>query len=373
MSGVAIGSPTAPPEPAKGHPVRRILLILAWIVAIGAFANLVGWDIRGWFEQLWDTIRSIAPEYIVAAVVTMTVKTAATGFAWYSILRYAYPGEVRFRYVFASYATCVALNNILPANLGTIVMFVMLTTVIASATFAGMIGGFLVEKIFFTIAAIFVYLYLFLTVPGSFDISFAFIHENPWATAALVVGAAVVLFLVVRAMWPKVLKWWEQAKDGGQILAHPRAYFGGVFLPSLVAWICSLVIIAIFMAAYAIPVTFHSVMSVTGSNSISNTVSVTPGGAGVTQVFNVAALGDVTDSQTATAYSVAQQLVTTAWSILLAIVLMIWVFGWNGGKVLVSESYGEAKQKAADQKAARDAKKAAEKAAKHGETPQGAV
>jgi hypothetical protein len=54
------------------------------------------------------------------------------------------------------------------------------------------------------------------------------------------------------------------------------------------------VIIGVFMAAYSIPVTFHTVMSVAGSNSISNTVAVTPGGAGVNQVFNVAALGDVT-------------------------------------------------------------------------------
>jgi hypothetical protein len=35
---------------------------------------------------------------------------------------------------------------ILPANLGTIVMFVMLTTVIASATFAGLLGGFAVRR-----------------------------------------------------------------------------------------------------------------------------------------------------------------------------------------------------------------------------------
>ena len=52
-------------------------------------------------------------------------------------------------------------------------------------------------------------------------------------------------------------------------------------------------------------------MTVVGSNSIANTVSVTPGGAGVNQVFNVAALGDVTDSETATAYSLGQQIVAT--------------------------------------------------------------
>jgi hypothetical protein len=85
----------------------------------------------------------------------------------------------------------------------------------------------------------------------------------------------------------------------------------------------------------------------------------------VNQAMNVAALGDVTDAETATAYSVSQQLVTTAWGILLAIGLMVWVFGWGGGKMLVEESYEEAKRRVAEQKAAREA-------AMHGEAPQGA-
>jgi uncharacterized membrane protein YbhN (UPF0104 family) len=363
MTGVAVAGGHEPPT---GHPVRRIVLILAWLVAGAAFANLVGWDIRGWCEQLWDTITGISREYVVAGVILMTIKTTATAYAWYSILRYAYPGEVRFRLVFASYATCVALNNLLPANLGTIVMFVMLTTVIASATFAGMIGGFVIQKIFFTVAAVFVYLYLFLSVSGSFDISFSWIHENPWATAALVVGAALGIALLVRAFYPRVRKWWKQARGGGQILAHPRAYFGRVFLPEFVAWTAGLCITAVFLAAYDIPVTFHTVMGVTGSNSISNTVSLTPGGAGVNQAFNVAALKDVADSHTATAYSASQQLISTAWSILVAVVLLVWVFGWAGGRSLVEESYEGAKAKVAEQKAAREAAKAAEEAAKTG-------
>jgi uncharacterized membrane protein YbhN (UPF0104 family) len=343
-------------EPVKAHPVRRILFIIAVVVAAGAFATLVGWDIRGWFERLWDTITTISAEYVVAGVVGETVKTTATAYAWYAILVYAYPREVRWRQVWAAYAACVALNFVLPANLGTIVMFIMLTTVIASATFAGMVGGFLVQKIFFTLAAVIVWLYLFLTVPGSFDISFEFIKDNPWALVTLLGAGAVVLFIAIRSFWPKVLKWWGQAKEGGQILAHPGAYFGRVFLPEFIAWVAGLVVVAVFMAAYSIPVTFHSVMSVTGSNSISNTVAVTPGGAGVNQAFNVAALSDVTDSQTATAFSLAQQIVVTAWSLLLALVLMVWVFGWGGGKALLEQSYDEAKKRAAEQKAAREAK-----------------
>jgi hypothetical protein len=74
---------------------------------------------------------------------------------------------------------------------------------------------------------------------------------------------------------------------------------------------------------------------------------------------------------------VAQQLVTTAWNILVAIVLVTWAFGWTGGKKLVGDSYTDAKAKAADQKAQhrakRDAKKAARQAAEaDGAEPSGA-
>jgi uncharacterized membrane protein YbhN (UPF0104 family) len=359
MTGAAAVATESGSEPPRGSPIKRFALIVAWIVAAAAFANLVGWDIRSWAESLWDTVTGISREYVVAGILLMTLKTTATAYAWYWILRYAYPGEVQFRIVLAAYATAVALNNLLPANLGTVVMFVMLTTVIASATFAGMIGGFLVQKIFFTVAAIFVYTYLFLSVPGSFDISFAWVHENPWATIALVVGIAAGVALLIRAFWPKVKKWWEQAKDGGEILSHPRTYFARVFFPSFIAWVAGLCITGVFLAAYDIPVTFHTIMGVTGSNSISNSVSLTPGGAGVNQAFNVAALKDVTDSQTATAYSVSQQLISTAWSVIFAFVLLIWVFGWAGGRSLVTESYEGAKVKVAEQKAAREAAKTA--------------
>jgi uncharacterized membrane protein YbhN (UPF0104 family) len=105
-------------------------------------------------------------------------------------------------------------------------------------------------------------------------------------------------------------------------------------------------VIAIFLTAYGIPATFHTVMTVVGGNSIANVASVTPGGVGVNQAMNAAALRDVTDGQTATAYSIAQQLVTTAWNIIFAIVLVVIVFGWTGGRALVSSSYSDAKQRA---------------------------
>ena len=122
-----------------------------------------------------------------------------------------------------------------------------------------------------------------------------------------------------------------------------------VFLPSLLAWIASLGVMCVFLYAYDIPISFHTLMRICGGNSIANVTSVTPGGAGVTQAFNVASLNGITSAANATAYSVAQQLVTTAWNIVFAIIMMAWAFGWSGGESLVRSSYTDAKVKAAEQ------------------------
>jgi hypothetical protein len=53
-------------------------------------------------------------------------------------------------------------------------------------------------------------------------------------------------------------------------------------------------------------------------------------------------LESTTSTSNATAYSVAQQLIVSAWDILFAIVLVAWVFGWSGGKELVKQSYDAA-------------------------------
>ena len=257
----------------------------------------------------------------------------------------------------ACYATAVALNCVLPANLGTLVMLLMFTATITAATFAGVVAGYVVQKIFYSVIGIAGYVYLFLTVGGSFDLQLGFASAHPWATAILLIAGGVLLFLVARVLKVKIAQWWEQAKVGGQILAHRGAYVRLVLLPEFVSWLAMLGVIAMFLDAYNIPVSFHTLMRVVAGNSMANMTSVTPGGAGVVQGFNVLSLKGITSASNATAYSVAQQLITTAWSLLLAIVLLLRAFGWTKGRSLVAESYSGAREKAAEQSAARQAKR----------------
>jgi uncharacterized membrane protein YbhN (UPF0104 family) len=367
---VVISEPAvAPPKRRLWHPfgdpsrTSRLLKILAWLTGIAlviGLLDLLGVDVGGWFSDLWDTLNDIGLGYLAAGWSLQTVQTTLTALGWYYILRAAYPrAPLPYRQVLAAYATGVALNGFLPANIGTFVMLLMYVAITAGANFAGVLGGMLVQKIFFTLAGAFVYVYLFASVPGTFERQFKLPHDNPLLTLLLAAGAVFLIVLLVRIFRRKLDGVIKQAAQGGAILARPGEYLVRVALPSLGAWLAKLAVIAVFLAGYAIPVTFHSVMSVAGGNSIANTVSVTPGGVGVNQATNVAALDNVTDSATATAYSLGQQLAITAWNIAFAIVVVIWAFGWAGGKLLVEQSYAGAKVKVSEQKSQRAAKRAA--------------
>jgi uncharacterized membrane protein YbhN (UPF0104 family) len=345
---------------------RRLARVAVWIFGLAVAAlvcQALGIDLRGWLADLWDALSGVSLGYLVLGLILQTVQTVLTALAWVYILRAAYPGDgIKVLPVVTCYAVAVAMNGVLPANIGTFTMLFMFTALIASAAFAGIFAGYLVHKIFFTVAGAVVYLYLFLSVPGSFDIHLGGLRDD-WLLALLITAGVVVgLVVVARVLWRWVKRLWAQAKQGGAILAAPREYFLKVFLPSFGGYMAKLGVIAVFLAAYGIPVTFHTVMTVVGGNSIANVTSVTPGGVGVNQAINAATLSDVTDTATATAYSLGQQLITTAWNILMAIALVALVFGWHGGKRLVSTSYGDAKLKAAEMRESRAAKRAREEA-----------
>ncbi len=349
---------------------RRLAKVLAWLVGIAlvlAVLDLLGVDVRGWFSDLWDALGEIGLGYLLAGWTLQTVQTTLTAFGWYSILRVAFPnGGVAYLHILAAYAAGVALNGFLPANIGTVVSLLMYVAIINGANLPGVLGGMFVQKIFFTLAGAFVYVYLFLSVPGSFELQLPALHDHPVLILACVGGAVMLLVILGRLFWRKLKTLWAKAVQGGAILKRPGEYALRVALPSFGAWLAKLGVIAVFLAGYGIAVTFHTVMSVMGGNSIANMVSVTPGGVGVNQAANVASLGEVTDAATATAYSLGQQLAITAWNIAFAVVLVVWAFGWSGGKLLVEQSYVDAKVKVDEQKAQR-AQARATKRAERGE------
>jgi uncharacterized membrane protein YbhN (UPF0104 family) len=158
----------------------------------------------------------------------------------------------------------------------------------------------------------------------------------------------LLLVLLGRAFRPRLHRQWEHAKKGGAILASPRAYVMRVLLPSAGGYAAKLAVTATFLAAFAIPVTFDSVMHVIGGNSLASATAVTPGGAGLNEAVSVVSLAHYTDAQTATAFAVDQHLVGTAWNLVVALVLVPAVFGWRNGRALLRSASAEAKKHRAE-------------------------
>jgi uncharacterized membrane protein YbhN (UPF0104 family) len=355
--------PTVEVQPSRR---RRLVKIVIWLGAIALFwflLQVLGVDVSGWLRHLWDQIKAIPAGYLIAALIVQTGQTFLAGLSYYGILKAAYPRGAALWPIVAAYAVGVAMNGFLPANIGTFVTLLMFVAVIPGCTFAGSIAAYLVQKIFFTLAGTFVYLYMFLSVPGSFDLNFGNITSHPWLTAAIVAGVIAILVILGRIFWRQVKKLWEKAKQGGAILSQPSRYMTRVFLPSFLSWVCGRIVTAIFLAAFAIPVTFASVMWVTGSGSLASVTSFTPGAVGVTQATNALALKTCCHVAHGTAvdYSTAQQLIVTGWNQVVAIVLVVVIFGWTGGKQLVGDSYQQAKEKSSEMREERKRKRQAKR------------
>ena len=341
------------PEQPPSLPRRlaRIALWVGGVVAVIAVLDLLGVPASEWIDDLLDKVGEVPLWAVVAGIALQTAQTSLAALAWLGILRAAFPrARVSYRLVLASYAAAVALNSFLPANIGTWVMLLMFTTLIAGATLTAVVSGIVVQKIPFTVLNVGLYLYLFLTVSGSFSIKLGFLADNTGLMVLLAIGIVVLVVLLLRIFWQRLEKLRRELLAGGAVLRTPRRFLLDVCLPVLGSYAARLAIVGVFLGAYGIPVSFHNVATVTASNSISNSVSATPGGVGVTQAMNSAALAGEASAADATAYSIGQQLIVSAWNVAFAVIIVSWVFGWSGGRQLVRSSYDEAKVKSKEMK-----------------------
>lgn len=176
--------------------LARLARIAIWVAAVTLailVLDLLGIPVSEWIRELFRKIREVPAWAVVGGVVLQSTQTSLAALAWLTILRAAYPrAEITFRLVLAAYAVSVAMNSFLPANIGTWVMLIMFTSVIAGATFTAMLSGIAVQKIPFSVFNIAVYLYLFLSVAGSFSIKLSGLADH-WVLAFLIAASAVVL------------------------------------------------------------------------------------------------------------------------------------------------------------------------------------
>src|SRR5262249_20083752 len=131
-----IAAPSSPDDvsPLLKHSRReRMVRVALWIGGIVVFLVIleaIGVDVTGWISSFWDQVQAIPASYLIAALIIQLLYTSLAGFSYYSIFRYAYPGEVAIAPIITAYAVGVAFNGFLPASLGTLITLIMFTAII---------------------------------------------------------------------------------------------------------------------------------------------------------------------------------------------------------------------------------------------------
>jgi uncharacterized membrane protein YbhN (UPF0104 family) len=289
-----------------------------------------------WLQTLWDNVTSVSLPILALGLAFQAAQTCLVALAWRNILRAAYvKADVTYRETLAYYAGGNGLNAILPASAGTFAMLGLFRTSFAGATVPGLVGATVVQSAFFAVMSGLVYLWMFLSVAGSFDVHLEWLHEH-WVTGvAIVVGGSLLVIIVVRRLWARFRATWEDAKEGGAIVADRRKFLVQVVGVEAASYVARMGVNATFMYAYDVPVSVQNVFLIVGAASISSTVAIAPGAVGAQTAMANVVLKGVAPAATINAYSIGQAVITTAWNVGFGLTLLTRQIGWTETRKLV--------------------------------------
>jgi uncharacterized membrane protein YbhN (UPF0104 family) len=289
-----------------------------------------------WLSQLWDTLTSVSVPLLILGLALQTAQTCFVALAWRNILRASYPnGGVEYRSILGYYAGGNGLNAILPASAGTVAMLGLFRSSIPGSTVAGLVGATVVENIFFGVLGALVYLWLFLGVAGSFDVKLGWFSDHWGLTLIIVVVGGALIGLVVRILWRRMQKTWNDAKEGGVIVTMPRKFLVEVVGVEAISYAARMGVNATFMYAYDIPVSVQNVFLIVAAASISSTVAIAPGAVGAQTALASVVLNGVAPQSAISAYTIGQGLITTAWNAIFGLTMLARTIGWEQTRKLI--------------------------------------
>ena len=350
----------------------RIVLWLAGIAIVLAILQVIGVDPIAWLKTLFSTMGKVSTGSLIGAITAQTINLLLTGLAYVAIWRSAYPQakSVPAMQIVTCYIVSIALNGVLPLSIGTWTMLFMFLAIIPGATAAGMASGFGVSKIFFAVTGVITYGYLFYTISGAISQAVGGVENHLGALALIATLGVVLVVVLLKTFRQRFLPGWGKLKQGAAIMRTPRKLVLWVLVPQAIGFVAENAAVGFFMHGYGIPVSVHSILLNDAANSLATLTAVTPGGLGATQALTTLALSGIADPSTIAAYSLTQQLVLTAWSVLVALVAVVVFFGWRGGRTIITNSLvtarGEIREKRderKDAKAERHAERRSERGA----------
>jgi uncharacterized membrane protein YbhN (UPF0104 family) len=296
-------------------------------------------------EEFFHNLASIGWGWLAAALLLSLALQLCRAHAWANALRAAYPREgVSEVGVAGAFLVGTGMNGILPARGGDALKIVLAKRSVRDSSYPAIISSFAVLSPFDFVIGIVVLLYAItqgllprppkLPQLPAFEISFWAAHPGFLAFTLTVIGiGSIVLFALLAR---RVEGFWERIKQGVAIFREPRRYLREVAAWQFAGWLCRFASFWLFLEAFHIGGSVQTVLLVMSVQAISSALPFTPGGAGAQQALLVATLEG--PSKTAIlSYSVGQQIAVTAWSVLIALGVLLFFFRITNWRNLIRE------------------------------------
>src|ERR671910_738504 len=305
-------------------------------------------------EEFFHRLSEISWPAMALALGFYLAHLLARSRAWQNVLRASYPErKVAFPQIAAAYLAGAGLNSFIPARVGDAVKIFLAKRSIRRSTYPTVVSSFFVGSVFDTSAGILVFIYALtqgllprppeLPDLPAFDISFWAEHPSLllFFLTALGMGTVVAFALLAR----RVEAFWDRVKQGAIVLTDPALYLRTVAAWQGIGWVLRFLAYWFFLDAFHIGGSFENVLLVMSVQTVSTLLPLTPGGAGAQQALLVATLVGPGPIAVLT-YSVGQQIAIAAWTALLGVLALVFVFRTTNWRHLIRSASREAEEHA---------------------------
>ncbi len=330
---------------------------MTWGVAItasiGSFFDAIG--------SFFDSLSRVGFGSLALGAIAFVIYLTLRSRAFFNALRAAYPAEtVPFRRVWGAYIASYGFNNVIPARGGDIIKLFLVRGSIPNATYPAVGAAICVEAVFDAVMAVFILAFAFsqgvfpkppeFADLGAFDLSFFASH--PRFTLFAMTALAVLVLVGFAVLSQRVKAFWARVRQGLTILFDRPRYLREVFAWQFGGWLFRFTAFWFLLDAFNVGGSVRNVLLVLGVNAVAAVVPFTPGGAGVQQALLVKVFAGAATGATVAAYSVGQQIVIAATTLLVGFVALVTIFRIRSFKEAIRLGKAERENEKAAERAA---------------------
>jgi uncharacterized protein (TIRG00374 family) len=301
--------------------------------SLSSFFNAVG--------QFFSDLEAVHWWLLLLGLLFFGLNLTLRSRAFFHSLRAAYPASpIKWRRIWGAYFAAVGFNNVVPARGGDVIKLFLAKSSIPGSSYPTVAAAFFVESVFDVTVGVFVLIFAFsqgvfpkppdFSKLNSFDISY--LAEHFRLTLFLITALGIAGLFAFALLSVRVQAFWARVRQGVTILSDRPRYLREVAAWQAVAWLCRFAAFWFMLEAFGVGGSVENVLLVFGVNQVAGAVPFTPGGAGVQQALLVKVFAGTAPTAVVAAYSVGQQIAIAAFTALVGLGAVIFIFRFRSFK-----------------------------------------